>query len=712
MASTIAPGSQVVSFGGFTLDLRTGELFAAGHPTVLPSQPFRLLATLIERRGELVTRDELRRVLWPSDTFVDFEPSLNAAMRRLRDVLGDSAETPRFIETLPRRGYRFIAPVTGGPVVAPPLGASQRSFQPDVIQRPLRRRLELSAVGVVIVVAVIGGVRFVVGSRGPMQDGKLAGRLTNIGEVRLASLAPDERRLAYVRTDGARESLWLLDRAGTGHVQLVPPVDGAFRSVTFAPRDFVYYTLLFPDHTHVALYRVSTRGDGPEMLAPASGRISFSRDGSRYASVFTASMGRSDSHVIIDDTFSRTRRIVGVLPAPSHFLNLKPTWSPDERSLGVLARDDADRVVLVVIDEASRAERARHMVPLAKVADVLWIDEDTFVIAGSRSAGSPQRLWQLSIPAMTLLPLTDDLGNYTLAGMSRNAGTVVAVREETARTVWVSDVGAIDRPRQVMADSGSFEGFDGVSFAPDGHIVYTATESDNTDVYVIDPQNGERHRLTTDPGPDFHPDVSPDGQTVAFASERGGAPGVWVMAIDGTHPRRLTSGEDQRPSFSHDGRWLVLHRGLNENTPTTLWRVSVATGEATRFGPTESIRPIVSPDDRLVAHYWMTPERWALAITPIGASLPERTLPIARTHTGRTLRWAPDGRGLAFVDASGGVANVWLQPLDGSPPRALTHLVEGGLTTFDWSRDGTKIAWTRVTRVGDIVAIPVSRGGS
>jgi Tol biopolymer transport system component len=296
--------------------------------------------------------------------------------------------------------------------------------------------------------------------------------------------------------------------------------------------------------------------------------------------------------------------------------------------------------------------------------------------------------------------------------VSREAGAIVAVREESARTVWLSDVEAIDQPHQVVADSGGYEGFDGISFAPDGRIVYAATESDNTDVYAIDPRTGERRRLTTDPAPDFHPDVSPDGKTVAFASERGGVPGVWVMAIDGAHPRRLTSSEDQRPSFSHDGRWLVLHRGLNDNTPPTLWRVSVETGEATRFGPDESTRPVVSPDDRLVAHYWMTPERWTLAITPIEASLPERTLPIAPSHIGRTLRWAPDGRGLAFVDASGGVANVWLQPLDGSPPRALTHLVEGGLTTFDWSRDGTKIAWTRVTRVGDVVTIPLARAGS
>ena len=144
--------------------------------------------------------------------------------------------------------------------------------------------------------------------------------------------------------------------------------------------------------------------------------------------------------------------------------------------------------------------------------------------------------------------------------------------------------------------------------------------------------------------------------------------------------------------------------------PATLWRVSVETGQAVRVGPRESIRPVVSPDGRAVAHYWMTPEQWTLAITAIDSELPARTFPISRTHAERVIRWAPDGSGLAFVDAVGGVPNVWFQPLDGSPLRALTNLADGSMPTFDWSPDGTKLAWTRVTEVRDVVTIPLAPG--
>ena len=106
-------GPEFVRFADFVLDLRSGELARSGGVcTLLADQPFRLLATLVRQPGVLVTRDDLRRELWADDTFVDFEHSLNAAIKRLREVLGDSATAPQFIETLPRRGYRFIAPVT------------------------------------------------------------------------------------------------------------------------------------------------------------------------------------------------------------------------------------------------------------------------------------------------------------------------------------------------------------------------------------------------------------------------------------------------------------------------------------------------------------------------------------------------------------------------------------------------------------------------
>src|ERR1700732_3391635 len=124
--------SRVIRFGVFEADLSAGELRKHGLRLKLPEQPFQILVMLLEKPGNVVSRDELRNRLWPGDTFVDFDHGLNNAVMRLREVLSDSSDMPRFIETLPRRGYRFIAPVEelGTPIERPSSAASLSTAGP------------------------------------------------------------------------------------------------------------------------------------------------------------------------------------------------------------------------------------------------------------------------------------------------------------------------------------------------------------------------------------------------------------------------------------------------------------------------------------------------------------------------------------------------------------------------------------------------------
>src|SRR2546425_12260694 len=133
----------LVRFGAFELDLRTGELRKRGTKIRLQQQPFRVLALLLERRGDVVTREELRRAIWP-DTAVEFEEGLDATIYKLRNALGDSAEHPRFVETLPRRGYRFIGAVDA--VVASD-GAHQEPPPDQLAPRARSKRWSVALAG-------------------------------------------------------------------------------------------------------------------------------------------------------------------------------------------------------------------------------------------------------------------------------------------------------------------------------------------------------------------------------------------------------------------------------------------------------------------------------------------------------------------------------------------------------------------------------------
>jgi DNA-binding winged helix-turn-helix (wHTH) protein len=157
-----------IRFGIFELDLEAGELRRNGSKIRLQEQPFQILVSLLERPGKVVTRDELRKKLWPADTFVDFDHGLNAAIRRLREALDDSAETPRFVETVARRGYRFIGPVdvplapAVGPseqvpsvAAAPSVGQPVRASSAALLVVAKRQKFGV-AVGVFTVLIVLG----------------------------------------------------------------------------------------------------------------------------------------------------------------------------------------------------------------------------------------------------------------------------------------------------------------------------------------------------------------------------------------------------------------------------------------------------------------------------------------------------------------------------------------------------------------------------
>jgi TolB-like protein/DNA-binding winged helix-turn-helix (wHTH) protein/Tfp pilus assembly protein PilF len=164
-ASSVQSGYR---FGAFEVDLVGRELRKHGIRIKLQDQPLRILALLLERAGTMVTRDEIRRELWPDDTFVDFDNGLNAAIRRLRDALSDSAETPRYVETVPRRGYRFICPVerVSGPTpVLPSSAVSQEAEVPHEIQQKWFGVRPAHAAGVLIAILLAATLTFLIAAR-------------------------------------------------------------------------------------------------------------------------------------------------------------------------------------------------------------------------------------------------------------------------------------------------------------------------------------------------------------------------------------------------------------------------------------------------------------------------------------------------------------------------------------------------------------------
>src|ERR1700722_20001116 len=167
--NTPASSSRRVHAGLFEIDLRSGEVHKSGRKVALQEQPFRVLAMLLEHPGEVVSREELQSRLWPADTYVGFDEGINTAIRKLRQAFGDSADNPRFIETVPRRGYRFVAPAVLLPTVSTASGTNvspTTQMQPDnppvstIVEVAKQHKLRSSAgvVAFAVVAFVVLGV--------------------------------------------------------------------------------------------------------------------------------------------------------------------------------------------------------------------------------------------------------------------------------------------------------------------------------------------------------------------------------------------------------------------------------------------------------------------------------------------------------------------------------------------------------------------------
>lgn len=213
---TSAPGPRVLRFANFELDVRAGELRKRGIKLRLQGQPLQVLAALLTRSGDVVTREELRAQIWTADTFIDFDHSLHNAIARLREVLGDSAETPRYIETLPRRGYRFIGQVDGAEVQSLSPVFTQHAPPAEVPVSPTHGKSRKFLAPAILAALLIGVAVWL--AHVSTRSTSAASRLNSIAVLPLANLSGDQSEEFFA--DGMTDQL-ITDLAKVGSLRVI-----------------------------------------------------------------------------------------------------------------------------------------------------------------------------------------------------------------------------------------------------------------------------------------------------------------------------------------------------------------------------------------------------------------------------------------------------------------------------------------------------------
>lgn len=749
----VMEGKRLYEFGPFLLDPAERVLIREGRPVPLTPKVFDLLVVLVENGGHLLGKKDLMEAVWP-DSFVE-EGNLTFSISSLRKALGEDRKEPRYIETVPRSGYRFVANVRvlegdsgggqgadaepetpaggdfrpaadgGGPATdggdlhdteptagVPAVNAPRRA---EVNDRHRPRKLQ-ALLAILLTAAVAAGLYVYAnrnhsgGESADLLRGATVTRITTTRNATDAAISPDGKYVVYVVDEARRRSLWLRQIATNSHVQLLAPSDVRYLDMFFSrDGDYVYYVQA-DGETRPALYQMPVTGGTPrKLLENMTGPIGLSPDGKRFAAV----RHDADGSVVLTvaDAFDgKGARDLIARKRPD--VLYRPVWSPDGGVIACLAvtvSADTRYAQLIEARVSDGAERPISAERWRFAERLEWLSDGSGLLTTvSDDAYGPFQIWHVSYPGGRVQKVTSDLSNYRSMSLTADSRTLVAVQSDIHPYVWVAPEGDAGRARRITSGPGTVNDYWGFSWTPDGRIVYVSTLSGNQDIWIMNADGSGQKQLTFDRGPDFDPTVSPDGTHVVFASERSGTNKLWRIDIDGGNPTQLTRGvaADFLPNYSPDGRWVVY--SSDDKRDTGLWRIPSGGGEPTRLTHKTSLWPAVSPDSRLVA-CWHIDERKrsiALAVVPAEGGEPVRLFDVSpTTNTWAEIRWTPDGRGLTYVDAPDGVGNIWLQPLAGGPPKRLTDFKGDRLFRFDWSRDGKQLACSRGVEANDVVLI-------
>ncbi len=651
--------TERVRFGSFEANLNVGELHKQGIRLKLYDQPFQVLAMLISRPGELVTREEIQQKLWPSGTFVDFENGLNSAVNRLRDALGDSADEPKFIETVPRHGYRFIAPVErvktvltmpaleiakdsildsdSAPILFPYLendgtNLSSSGAKPQVAPT-LSHRRRISALILTTGTAAIFTLAATLAPRLSHNSPSLARRIEKKllpvpivtygnGTQWLPAFSPDGTRVAYSWSVGNElDFSWYLEVKMLG-------TETRLR-LTKQPAAFPPGPAWSPDGREIAFVRTSSLEDrgifiisamgGPERklrsLAPWSAAlqrvVSWSPDGRwiAFADEAPAIPGaspegrRPNAIYLISPQTLETRQLTA--PAADELGDTVPTFSPDGKTIAFVHTTAHSRDEIWTIPV--QGGQGRRL-----VTDGLWTNglawaSDGQSLVYDRSFAGGFSLWRVPLTGGEPynLNLSPDRANLLQPALWHDRLAYEA-HEET------STVGRVPLDKSFAA-------------LPQTPIVST------------------RH--------DHAGRLSPSGDIIAFLSDRTGTDELWIADADGANPSQLT------------------HLGL-PHLPDMIWAPDGESVAVSAFPGKVYLVPIKVGAPKLIFNGELNPSD----IYP------------------ETLAFSHDGKFLYLMSKPGNRYELLKVPIDGGPP---VKLIDGLFTKFRESQDGQTLFFSR-----------------
>ena len=674
MTDTVQP-TPIHRFGVFELDVCRGELRKYGVRIKLQQQPLQILALLLERPGDLVTREEITKRLWPDDTYGAFDSAINSSIRKLREALGDTVENPRFLQTHSRRGYRFIAPVSNQSPLASAsgdgLGNAQARAGKQVTSTKPFRLLSWPMAVTISGFCVIGVALLFWFHRSRLDTGTGGELLTAVpftsypGYQVLPAFSPDGSRVAfswqklgtsqpevYLKLMGAGEPVQVSAKGGFGPVwspdgrflAYLRPINAVADEESPLTHAAIVVTPALAGHEREVTRISGFLGDisrfGWSIPAPL---IAWSANG-HWLLTLDQGTGGAEPLAMVRVSVDAGEKRPLTLPSSIGWNHGGLALSPDGKRLaftedsGFWARDIY--VVPVSNDFSFMAKPKRITFDRKAIAGLAWSGDSKHLIFSSHRSGKLQ-LWKIaaepgSVPIR--LGLTDD--QVTDLAVSHDGRHLLYAHDRDDQNIWRVSLkdGRLSRASSFIASTRRDTQ---ARYSRDGkRIAFESNRSGNEEVWVCNADGSHPVQLT-DLGNAWAgaPSWSPDGKQIAFAANAAGEWDIYTVNSDGGKPRRLTyAGADESwPIWSRDGHWMYYFS--NRSKKRQIWKIRVSGGPEVQVTTQGGLWSNDSVDGKHL-YYVNETGLWKMPIS--GGS---------EVNIARSSSFVPAEEGLFFVDA-------------------------------------------------------------
>ena len=595
-----------------------------------------------------------------------------------------------------------------------------------IVKEIKRHGLAITAIIVIVLGALVGiGLliyKYAGASRLPAAPAALKfTRLTSGGKIGNeditggVSISADGKFVVFgTVNDQGRVTFYLRQVSTNSSVKIFGPTESTYGSgTTFSPNgEFVYLVNADKTTPDGALIRVSVIGGAVQkILEGIWSSISFSPDGKQIAYVRLFPASGESWLVIANADGSGTPQTIARRKLPDYFSKEGPSWSPDGQriAVGANAIPQVANGTVVEVPVRGGPEHVITKPQWAEVRRVLWTSDGKGLVitADPNALNFGTQVWQILYPSGEVRRVTNDLNSYgsISLGLTSDDQTVATVQEDFTQNIWLLTPGQ-EPGRQIS--NGKKEGVLSLDQTADGRIVYLDNASNGFEIWTMKMDGSDKKQLTTDGAIKVWATVTPDSRYVLFNSNRSGGFNIWRMDTDGNNQKPLTSNETFAifAVGSTDGK-SILYQSLRNNK-WALVKMPIDGGESAEVTDRQCVSPSISPDGKSIACF--SPDakaslKWQLAIVPFDGGLPTKLIDLPSTVSiDPGPKWTHDGRAITYID-SAKASNLYSQPIEGGPAKAITNFKSDLIDSFNWTRDGKQLIIGRGPIVDDVVLI-------